>query len=158
MKKNKMKKMILVLMVLAVAQDCQNTADGQAAADQNKESSTANSLTFKLNGSAVTLSDIAYTKGGGESFIGKQAGGSYINITTEATLTNGNFDKNSNPVYVLQYNQGGGVSFDSGSGTANVSFTVSTTATEITGTFSGTMRRNDGTIVNVTDGSFRVNK
>lgn len=141
--------------------NCQNNTDTGATTEERQSGGTvaANTLTFKLNGAAVELIGIAHTKGTGESFIGKQADGSYINYGSATTAGEGTFtaDKNSAPAYVLQYVQGG-VSHTSDGGTANVTFSITVTATEISGTFSGTVRRNDGTILPVSDGQFRVNK
>lgn len=145
----------LVLAMLAVTH-CQNVTDAAQTAEENTPIST-NTLTFKMNGNPVTLSEIAYTKSAGESFIGKQANGSYINIGSAADFASGDYDKNSNPVFVLQYVDSG-VVYDSSNGTANVAFSVTVGGTEITGTFSGTLRRNDGAVFNVTEGRFKVNK
>jgi hypothetical protein len=160
MKKFSKLAMVALLPALLVLNCQNNSGDGSGTSDDAKTPAGANSLSFKLNGNTVTLTGIAHTKGAGESFIGKQTQGSYILYTSETTPAVGTFaaDRNSVPAHYLQYNEGGNVFYDSGGQGANVSFNITVTATEITGTFSGNVRRNDGVIIPLTDGQFLVNK
>jgi hypothetical protein len=156
-----MKAAICAVLPLLVLMNCQNTSESTGNDTGGGQTTPANTMTFKLNGTVVTMSGIAFTKKPTESMIGKENEGSYIHIPGAADLTSGNFDANSNPEYSLQYSAGGGVFYSSGGNNTNTTFTVSVNATEITGTFSGTVVRTEGqnqTTVNVTDGSFRVNK
>ncbi len=163
--KKYMKAILFAVLPLVALMNCQNTSDsaGNDGGGDQKVPGT-NTMTFKLNGAIVTMSGIAYTKGNGESFIGKQGEGRYIQIPSVADLTSGNFDKDSNPGYFLQYSentQGTLVTYVSGANDANTTFAVTVSATEISGTFSGVVRRVENgnvTLVNVTEGSFRVNK
>jgi predicted small secreted protein len=164
-----MKKILLTMAALSCAlfMGCQNTTEnvGDGNKDDGKKSNPsdlpANTISFKLNGNPVTISNALYEASAGSTRMGKEPQGQYIFAGT-ATVVTGVYDKNTAPSFHLFYAQNG-VPHVSNAGTANSSFNVLATATEITGTFSGTVQKttqpgNVTEIVPVTDGMFRITK
>ncbi len=159
-----MKKIFFILAALTCAFfiGCQNTTEADGGKDsgkgQNPSDLPANTISFKFNGNQVTISNSVYTVGGGATVMGKELQGEYIQAATPTVLT-GTYDKNTNPKFSMFYAENG-TAYLSDVGAANMTFNVTVTATEVTGTFSGTLRKNTAPndILPVTDGTFRVTK
>lgn len=147
---------VMLLGTLLLAAQCQNGGETANAAGDTKTPTDfpANTMQFKLDGVQKTLSGIALTSNANEWFIGKQAEGRYILISPKAVLASGDFDNASNPPYALQFPDGGNAytSF-----ATPLTFKITVTNTEITGTFSGHVKVTGGPAIPVTEGRFRVN-
>lgn len=146
---------ILALSGLTIfGTNCQNATESVADTTEVATQAT-NTLEFKLDGNAVKIEDIKLTRNASETFIGKEANGSYVLVETGAALASGQFDNASTPKYYLQYNAGGGVSYFSDGAGTNVTFQVTVANGVVSGTFSGSARRNDGQTVVISEGKFR---